>query len=304
MVFGLREVEWLGNIVFYVFLGALYVCRVVALIELFSTLQSKKFDAGHTPGLNDNVQLTQLERRKKAGDDEDYRVPDFVQSRTGQCHDEVQNDFDREKHAPINPTHAAHQMELQNVCDKTALNLSQDVRSETKENPTLGSLGSDHLKRSTADQLTSDNIHWTAKSVETSSNQECIKNPMPYSNGLLDNEVFRLQECRPWSQPDSTLGDCGIMNSARGIDDLIVPEPRRGSHFTKSHGSQKVIANNSEANGDRSCMSLRFGSEDKSDNVSENSMVDSLSGSDISPDDVVGIIGQRHFWKARREIVK
>ncbi|KAM7490500.1 hypothetical protein LguiA_033421 [Lonicera macranthoides] len=39
------------------------------------------------------------------------------------------------------------------------------------------------------------------------------------------------------------------------------------------------------------------------DDVSETSMLDSISGIDISPDDVVGIIGQKHFWKARKAIV-
>ncbi|CAI9275025.1 unnamed protein product [Lactuca saligna] len=39
------------------------------------------------------------------------------------------------------------------------------------------------------------------------------------------------------------------------------------------------------------------------DVVSETSMVDYVSGVDISPDDVVGVIGQKHFWKARRAIV-
>ncbi|GER32542.1 protein EARLY FLOWERING [Striga asiatica] len=39
------------------------------------------------------------------------------------------------------------------------------------------------------------------------------------------------------------------------------------------------------------------------DSLSENSVVDSISGLDITPDDVVGLIGQEHFWKARREII-
>ncbi|KAF5444798.1 hypothetical protein F2P56_033898 [Juglans regia] len=33
------------------------------------------------------------------------------------------------------------------------------------------------------------------------------------------------------------------------------------------------------------------------------SMVDPIPGFDIFPDDVVGIIGQKHFWKSRRAIV-
>eukprot|EP00262_Sarcandra_glabra_P008517 TRINITY_DN2204_c0_g1_i1.p1 TRINITY_DN2204_c0_g1~~TRINITY_DN2204_c0_g1_i1.p1 ORF type:complete len:615 (-),score=96.91 TRINITY_DN2204_c0_g1_i1:85-1725(-) len=48
---------------------------------------------------------------------------------------------------------------------------------------------------------------------------------------------------------------------------------------------------------------LLMGDADRNDDVSEASMVDSISGMDISPDDVVGVIGQKHFWKARREIV-
>lgn len=47
-----------------------------------------------------------------------------------------------------------------------------------------------------------------------------------------------------------------------------------------------------------------IGDVDRSDEVSETSMVDSISALDISPDDVVGIIGQKHFWKARRAITK
>ncbi|KAL4570886.1 hypothetical protein LXL04_026550 [Taraxacum kok-saghyz] len=39
------------------------------------------------------------------------------------------------------------------------------------------------------------------------------------------------------------------------------------------------------------------------DSVSETSMVDSVSDADISPDDVVGVIGQKQFWKARRAMV-
>ncbi|CAL5388818.1 unnamed protein product [Camellia sinensis] len=34
-----------------------------------------------------------------------------------------------------------------------------------------------------------------------------------------------------------------------------------------------------------------------------NSIVESISGVDISPDDVVGVIGQKQFWKARRAIL-
>ncbi|KAL2525602.1 Protein EARLY FLOWERING 3 [Abeliophyllum distichum] len=51
-----------------------------------------------------------------------------------------------------------------------------------------------------------------------------------------------------------------------------------------------------------SCRSPQMGNIDRADSVSETFMVDSVAGLDISPDDVVGKIGQTHFWKARRAI--
>ncbi|CAO2816732.1 unnamed protein product [Amaranthus hypochondriacus] len=44
------------------------------------------------------------------------------------------------------------------------------------------------------------------------------------------------------------------------------------------------------------------GNIDQMDNVSETSMVDTVSGFDITPDDVVRMIGRKHFWKARTAI--
>lgn len=48
------------------------------------------------------------------------------------------------------------------------------------------------------------------------------------------------------------------------------------------------------------------GSTEKHDEgMSDTSILDSdLSGFNISPDDIVGVIGPKHFWKARRTIVK
>ncbi|CAA0838398.1 Protein EARLY FLOWERING 3 [Striga hermonthica] len=54
---------------------------------------------------------------------------------------------------------------------------------------------------------------------------------------------------------------------------------------------------------DRPCRSQQMRDLDRVDSLSENSVVDSVFPLDITPDDVVGVIGQKHFWKARREIV-
>ncbi|GMQ03610.1 hypothetical protein CsSME_00049356 [Camellia sinensis var. sinensis] len=49
---------------------------------------------------------------------------------------------------------------------------------------------------------------------------------------------------------------------------------------------------------DNRCKSLQIAKGDREDDASETSMVDSIPGLDMSPDDVVGIIGQKQFWKA------
>ncbi|GFP88043.1 protein early flowering 3 [Phtheirospermum japonicum] len=46
-----------------------------------------------------------------------------------------------------------------------------------------------------------------------------------------------------------------------------------------------------------------MGNLERGDSVSETSVLDVVSEVDVTPDDVVGAIGQKHFWKARRAIV-
>ncbi|KAG6598307.1 ELF3-like protein 2, partial [Cucurbita argyrosperma subsp. sororia] len=82
-----------------------------------------------------------------------------------------------------------------------------------------------------------------------------------------------------------------------------VPRSRVDSHSLGKNDSLNIPVDNIENHVERTYNSMQVGNADKSDIVSENSMVDSISGSDICPDDVVGIIGQKHFWKARRAII-
>nr|XP_009782254.1 PREDICTED: protein EARLY FLOWERING 3-like isoform X2 [Nicotiana sylvestris] len=77
--------------------------------------------------------------------------------------------------------------------------------------------------------------------------------------------------------------------------------PASREHRTTSNSPSKECR--FERQEDRICKSLQTGIMDQGDNLSETSIVESMSGTDISPDDVVGIIGLKRFWKARRAIV-
>ena len=125
--------------------------------------------------------------------------------------------------------------------------------------------------------------------------QEYQNFPVTNICNLDDSDL--QQEFRTRSQPI----DNGLVGSIREGD---VAHRRRFSHSREDDSSPNVADNDFQYCGDRSNVSLQMANVDKGDDVSETSMVDSISGLDISPDDVVGMIGQKHFWKARRAIAK
>lgn len=86
------------------------------------------------------------------------------------------------------------------------------------------------------------------------------------------------------SQADNTMWGDSVINEASKASDY-----GNNSVSLRENQREALRSPNDPTNGDA---------------VSENSMVDSICGVDISPDDVVGVIGQKNFWKARRAIVK
>ncbi|KAH0969014.1 hypothetical protein GBA52_029135 [Prunus armeniaca] len=79
---------------------AIYVFRGVVLkeiclfrfmfVHLHLLVQAEMFHARQSDGANENTPLTQPDQRKKVGEEDDFRVPVFVQSRMGLCHSKTQ----------------------------------------------------------------------------------------------------------------------------------------------------------------------------------------------------------------------
>ncbi|KAK6116847.1 hypothetical protein DH2020_049413 [Rehmannia glutinosa] len=99
-----------------------------------------------------------------------------------------------------------------------------------------------------------------------------------------------------YKQTDSSMFD--------GPRDISIVK-RNSSTSVKSEEQNILhdISNDTETQ-DGPCRSKQTRNLERGDSVSENSVVGSISGQDMTPDDVVGVIGQKHFWKARREIAK
>ncbi|CAA7397294.1 unnamed protein product [Spirodela intermedia] len=105
------------------------------------------------------------------------------------------------------------------------------------------------------------------------------------------------------SNPDHQGGKLSEIGSLHGRSSVRVPagEDRvvgEDAERSGSSGSPAKISSSRDAAKDGSPRhAIRTG------DVSETSMADSVAGANISPDNVAGVIGPKHFWKARRAII-
>ncbi|XP_077210650.1 ELF3-like protein 2 [Tasmannia lanceolata] len=88
----------------------------------------------------------------------------------------------------------------------------------------------------------------------------------------------------------------------KGNVSRVRSEPFSRASLGDDHRSPKKVGNCNEES-EKTRGSLQPDDADINDDISEtSSSVDSISGLDVSPDDVVGVIGQKYFWKARKAI--
>lgn len=136
-----------------------------------------------------------------------------------------------------------------------------------------------------------ENSHDFARSASNQPSRQNPKVPLKETNESSSfnhrhaSKNVNSRDYRVDSQADNTLwGDSGVnvANKASGYENTSVP-------LMEVQVQQEALRSPNDLT--------------NADAVSETSMVDSICGVDVSPDDVVGIIGQKHFWKARRAIV-
>ncbi|KAK0570518.1 hypothetical protein LWI29_002591 [Acer saccharum] len=252
---------------------------------------AENFHARHSAGATLSNSLPRLEQRKKASDEDDFAVPVFVHTEMGQCLSKPHNGIDRGRFSPFSPPYPGHAIKSQNVCDKDPKrsslsdpNLRQEARHQSEDSPNIRFSSRDHSVKSSATLSTREEIDRLVKVASASPSQECGDLPVSHFRKPNDNDACLQPETRTGLQP---------VDHIRG----------RSSHLREDHSCPNEPHIDSEYREDETCGSLQLGDREKSDDISETSMVDSISGLDISPDDVVGIIGQKHFWKARKAIV-
>lgn len=250
-----------------------------------------------------NTSIAPVMQKKKLNE-EDFMVPVFVQPELGHDHSKNSNGMDREKFSPSGLSYLACSVQVQNTSSgepkQTSImgsNLRQEGRSQNKE----------YVKELMAvDQQ-------PVKSVKSSSASKKTQGPSKQFNASVDLERSGQLASTGASLDHESGGRSQLHNSMCGNDVSYEPVrsiknghafiPTRDSCQAKL-GSLDNPTFDSEYHEAMTHGSMQIGSGDGGDNASETSMVDSISEFDISPEDVVGMIGQKHFWKARRAIVK
>lgn len=174
---------------------------------------------------------------------------------------------------------------------------NRSVKHQNRENEGITPFGAAfsgrsenvHHARQPSNKFQKENSQDFARSASNQSSRQNIKPSVKETNESASfshrnaSSNGNLRDFRVDSQADNTLwGDSGLNEACK----------------TSNYGNNSVPLREIQEEALRSP-----NDPTNADAVSETSMVDSICGVDISPDDVVGIIGQKHFWKARRAIV-
>ncbi|XP_058073990.1 protein HEADING DATE 3B [Magnolia sinica] len=267
--------------------------------------------------------------RKKFGDEDDFRVPTYVHTETVPSSDKDLNGGDKERPTPIpmypgqSPLTATNSsqknmkkvtpnlsVQLQNICDKplkrtntTDLKSRQRERNQSEERPKDSVTITDSTEKSSSHPSFGEKIlvqECPSSSVnvfDTTHNGNTNLYHKASAKVLLENNIHHngvLVE--PRCTTNNGITEKGNVPRVRSV---------LGSRTSISniHRSLNEAENHSDRSEGNTRWPLQVDDADRTDDVSETSMVDSMSGLDISPDDVVGMIGQRQFWKARKAIV-
>ncbi|KAF8023245.1 hypothetical protein BT93_F0677 [Corymbia citriodora subsp. variegata] len=214
---------------------------------------SERLNAGKAGGASPANPLARVEMRKNAGDGDDFMVPVYVQSGTGQG----------KKNGNAGDNAPNYIVKIQSFCNDDPKRSSSVGLTSRQESNLDASI------RSYRNVVSAENGHRSLKEADAP------QNPVLASFSMSRGTDAQLQQGNgDGSQSEEHVQDFESDETSRDIEKGVSSWQ---SHDTHLGETQRCLP--------------------------EPNSFDSASGLDISPDDVVGIIGQKHFWKARRAIV-
>lgn len=140
----------------------------------------------------------------------------------------------------------------------------------------------------------------SVNSVDLSAREEMdLEKSASSCDRVNDCSASLRQESRNRSDRDGSETPA-VMDTDNGVESHLATE----GHSEEGHGSPNDVDNGREYCKSSGFASMQQINEEASDDVTDDSMEDSMSSVDVSPDDVVGVLGQKRFWRARKAIAK
>ena len=259
-------------------------------------------------GSRSNTSLVQLERRKKVDDD----IHVYTCSGIDQSNDKTMESVDGKKFTPFGARNFCYSVAVQNDGDKDPtqfsscslpVDLRKDVRNGNEANPHVSSSRRKpkmSVKNNSSGEII-DSLMMQAKVIPNLEDQDYS---VPNISRLHQDDTCLQKECVAGSQSNDVEHGDDLLNSTRDIDNGNALVPRGCFHSAANQTRPLEATNDAEYHDTGTGGPIQKGNFDERDNISKISTVTNLSSLIVSPDDVVGILGQKHFWKARRKIAK
>ncbi|CAN4105156.1 unnamed protein product [Withania somnifera] len=232
----------------------------------------------HSCSSKSKTPLLPVESNKKTEED-DFRVPVFIKSKVGQGNGKFYSTLDGRKLSASTAVLSGHSKKDLNEQNSKQLAISREHSCNSTSIPSMDKLD-DFLKK-----------------ADVPLQYEPRDDP-DKTSGIFCKTDFLRPECGVDSQVGGSMLSEPVRVVASGDSSLLVKDVT---------SKEQIIPCNNHSNGteskeDKASESLQARVVDQGDDLSETSMVESVSGMNISPDNVVGIIGQKLFWNARRAI--
>ncbi|XVF25078.1 hypothetical protein REPUB_Repub13aG0182800 [Reevesia pubescens] len=258
---------------------------------------------------------------RKLGYNDDLRVPPSVLSGIDQnCHCSKQSEggeiFSKLNLSTSMQLQTANENQMKEN-DSVDPKFRRYVRNQAAENVRLLRSSQDLMDRSNSILSTRDKIlvdtssdlstkiknSKSLKRSHASSNKEKnssvdILNSEDGPNARLHHEYVATQDKMIFRE--NVLGESGrcLENASKVSNESCLKQS-----LGVDNVSPNVLENRSKAQEEKKYGAMQVGSVDRHNDVPGASSMESISPLDMCPDDVLGIIGEKHFWKVRRAIV-
>ncbi|KAK6914800.1 hypothetical protein RJ641_019917 [Dillenia turbinata] len=291
--------------------------RTVIASGHFSTMKSNSFQLNNFSNFKDSS----LKKNRK---EDDFSVPGLTLQGLSQLSGNSQCGMDGGKFNCLSTKHSA-QLEsalakqlsrMENIDPK----LRKILRSQTEENAKVAHTNQSRdeqpasilstrakiLSDASLNQMVEENFSVSRSHVHASSIRESRGISADGPGRSHDRNGLYHQNCTA-QQNNMATREGKLVNSMGCVQNkstlAIGSESCSQKQLKGDRRNSSEIQNNGGCHEIKESEPLR-GDLDKQDDVSETSMVDSAAGLGISPDDVVEVIGQKQFWRARRAIVR